>query len=94
MAAASVVASKMVGLPKKMVFNQPEVPTDLQKNFELKNGKGKLKSSSLRRDYTPQAVTTDAPTQVILFIFRPKLKYEILDLEWYRMGDACIFFYI
>lgn len=70
--ATSVIASKIVGLPKKMAFSQPpELPIDhLQKNFELKNVVGNLKSTSQKRVYsTPQAVMVDAPIEVILFLY-------------------------
>lgn len=62
--ATSVVASKIVSLPKKMASKQ--LPTDfMHKNLELKNVVANRKSFSHKRVYTPQAVTVDAPTEVI-----------------------------
>ncbi|KAH6827090.1 beta-amylase 5 [Perilla frutescens var. hirtella] len=51
-----------------MAFNHPELPNDSQKKIELKNRQGlvgNLRFSSQKRAYTPQAVTTDAPTETI-----------------------------
>lgn len=68
--ATTVVASKLVVLPKKTAsFNQPESPTDVQKKLELRNRQGlagNLGFSSRKAVVSPRAVSTDAPAEVIL----------------------------
>ncbi|PIN08913.1 Beta-amylase [Handroanthus impetiginosus] len=67
---ASIVASsKLVGFPKKMAFNKPELPTEMHKKLEQKERQGEFKEvlrlSSRNTVKTPQAILSDAPTERI-----------------------------
>lgn len=71
--ATTVVASKLVVLPKKTAsFNQPESPTDVQKKLELRNRQGlagNLGFSSRKTVVSrPRAVSTDAPAAEVILI--------------------------
>lgn len=65
--ATTVVASKLVGLPKKTApFSQPDSPTDVQKKLELRNRQGLVGFSSRKRVISPQAVTTGSPAETLI----------------------------
>ncbi|KAL3820997.1 hypothetical protein ACJIZ3_006902 [Penstemon smallii] len=65
---ASIATSKLCGLPKKMSFQKPELPIDISKRIEQKNRRGlRGKLNFISHDKmltTPQAITTDAPTEL------------------------------
>lgn len=74
---ASVVASKLVGLPNKPHgLSLPQLPSGLNNKMEHKNGQGLFSNFRFcpKMVKAPHAITADAPTEVIYFCRNPFLQ--------------------